>query len=42
MPGAKQYRPQTVGCAPCDRGMYEAIGFRVPLGTLLAWSDGNT
>lgn len=32
----------TVGCAPCDRGMYEAIGFRVPLGTLLAWSDGNT
>ena len=32
----------TVGCAPCDRGMYEAIGFQVPLGTLLAWSDGNT
>ena len=27
----------TVGCAPCDRGMYEAIGFRVKLGELLAW-----
>lgn len=32
----------TVGCAPCDRGMYEAIGFRALLGELLAWSDGNT
>ena len=32
----------TVGCAPCDRGMYEAIGFRAPLGELLAWSGGNT
>lgn len=27
----------TVGCALCDRAMYEAIGFRVKLGELLAW-----
>ena len=27
----------TVGCAPCDRAMYEAIGFRLKLGEMLAW-----
>lgn len=26
-----------VGCADCDRAMYEALGFRVPLGQLMAW-----
>ncbi|MBQ8201386.1 MAG: GNAT family N-acetyltransferase [Clostridia bacterium] len=30
-------KTMTVGCAPCDRAMYEAIGFRVKLGELLAW-----
>ena len=29
----------TVGCAPCDRAMYEALGFRVKLGEMLAWED---
>ncbi len=29
----------TVGCADCDRDMYAAIGFSVPLGNLLAY-DG--
>lgn len=29
----------TVGCADCDRPMYEAIGFTIPLGNLLAWGD---
>ena len=29
----------TVGCAICDRAMYEAIGFGVRLGELLAWND---
>lgn len=29
----------TVGCAPIDRSMYEAIGFCVPLGELLAWGE---
>ena len=29
----------TVGCADCDADMYRAIGFRVPLGHLLAF-DG--
>lgn len=29
----------TVGCAPCDRDMYGAIGFRVKLGDMLAWED---
>ncbi|MBR6029280.1 MAG: GNAT family N-acetyltransferase [Clostridia bacterium] len=27
----------TVGCADCDRAMYEALGFAVPLGNLLAF-----
>lgn len=27
----------TVGCADCDRAMYEALGFRVPIGTMLAF-----
>ena len=27
----------TVGCADCDVEMYRALGFRVPLGNLLAW-----
>lgn len=27
-----------VGCAPCDGAMYRALGFRVPLGELLAWT----
>lgn len=30
----------TVGCAPVDRAMYEAIGFRIPLGEMLAWDEG--
>lgn len=29
----------TVGCTPIDRAMYEAIGFCVPLGDLLAWGE---
>lgn len=29
----------TVGCADCDRAMYEALGFRTCLGHLLAWKD---
>lgn len=32
-------KSMTVGCADCDRAMYEAIGFRVRLGNLLAWED---
>lgn len=27
----------TVGCADCDIPMYEALGFSIPLGTLLAF-----
>ena len=27
----------TVGCADCDRDMYRALGFSVPLGNLLAY-----
>ena len=27
----------TVGCADCDAGMYRAIGFSVPLGSMLAY-----
>ena len=27
----------TVGCAECDLGLYQAIGFRIPLGNLLAY-----
>ena len=26
-----------VGCADCDRAMYESLGFRVPIGTMLAY-----
>ncbi len=29
----------TVGCADCDRSMYEAIGFRLRLGQMLAWGE---
>ena len=29
----------TVGCADCDRKMYEALGFGIPLGNLLAYGD---
>ncbi len=29
----------TVGCANCDRDMYTAIGFRIPLGNLLAYDE---
>lgn len=29
----------TVGCAPIDRAMYEAIGFRIPLGEMLSWGE---
>lgn len=32
-------KSMTVGCAPCDRAMYETIGFRVKLGELLAWDE---
>jgi GNAT superfamily N-acetyltransferase len=28
----------TVGCADCDKQMYQALGFSVPLGNLLAYS----
>ena len=31
----------TVGCAPCDRAMYEAIGFQVRLGEMLAWEEAE-
>ena len=27
----------TVGCADCDRGMYQSLGFTLPLGNLLAF-----
>ena len=27
----------TVGCADCDRAMYESLGFSIPLGNLLAF-----
>ena len=27
----------TVGCADCDKKMYRAIGFSIPLGNLLAY-----
>ena len=27
----------TVGCADCDKAMYQALGFAVPLGNLLAY-----
>lgn len=29
----------TVGCADCDRVMYEAIGFQIPLGNLLEYGE---
>lgn len=29
----------TVGCADCDLPMYQALGFSVPLGNLLAFED---
>ena len=29
----------TVGCADCDVKMYQAIGFRTPLGNLLAYGE---
>ena len=31
----------TVGCADCDVGMYQAIGFRIPLGNLLAYEPAD-
>ncbi len=31
-----------VGCAPCDRAMYQALGFDTPLGELLAWQPPVT
>ena len=29
----------TVGCADCDAAMYRALGFSIPLGSLLAWGE---
>lgn len=29
----------TVGCADCDVQMYKAIGFRIPLGNMLAFGE---
>ncbi len=29
----------TVGCADCDKAMYSALGFSVPLGNLMAFSS---
>ena len=29
----------TVGCADCDVEMYKAIGFVIPLGNMLAFSE---
>ena len=29
----------TVGCADCDMKMYEAIGFGIPLGNMLAFGE---
>lgn len=29
----------TVGCAGCDVEMYESLGFRIPLGNLLAFGE---
>lgn len=30
----------TVGCADCDIDLYKAIGFRIPLGNMLAFEEG--
>lgn len=35
---ASGVQSMTVGCAECDRAMYQAIGFDCPIGTLLAYS----
>ena len=32
-------RSMTVGCADCDIQMYQALGFSIPLGTLLAFES---
>ena len=32
-------RSMTVGCADCDTQMYQALGFSIPLGTLLAFES---
>ena len=32
-------RSMTVGCADCDVEMYQSIGFRIPLGNLLAYEE---
>ncbi len=29
----------TVGCADCDLDMYKAIGFRIPIGNMLAFEE---
>ncbi len=29
----------TVGCADCDAQMYQAIGFKIPLGNMLAFGE---
>lgn len=29
----------TVGCADCDLEMYKAVGFKIPLGNLLAYGE---
>lgn len=29
----------TVGCADCDVGMYNALGFSIPLGNMLAYGE---
>lgn len=29
----------TVGCADCDMPMYQSIGFRIPLGNMLAFGE---
>ncbi|MCH5323657.1 MAG: GNAT family N-acetyltransferase [Eubacterium sp.] len=29
----------TVGCADCDKEMYNALGFNIPLGNMLAYGD---
>ena len=34
---ASAVSPMTVGCADCDIPMYQALGFSIPLGNLLAF-----
>ena len=38
---ASGVKTMTVGCADCDTNLYRAVGFRTPLGHLLAWGGAE-